>query len=371
MVSRRWGALALASTLLATSAGDARGDEPAPATPESVSPPRPPTRGRRVIATAAAILPGVIVRGSGHWLVDDRRTARRLLVIEGIGLGLAALGGIPLGISGGAEETLPGLALLVPATGLLVTTLAADIWGTAGGAGIAGTLAPPPALDVAAGYTFVGDPRVPFANLATVDATAWLGPAQLRASGWAGDAAWQARATAGVRVYGPRPRAAHAGDTSALDLTVSAAEERRAEQGLRIATGEAGVLARVDLARIGPTLHGTFATIGMGFGAERIRYTDSGAADTSGLMSARIGWGFVLGDMRGSARALETEIYYEHRRDTLAGGLTLHIPFNGFIGYLGVVTTAWQGRYGVSARIDAGSAYVATLAAHVRLPELP
>lgn len=337
-----------------------------------MAPPRPPTRGRRVIATAAAILPGVVVRGSGHWLVDDRRTAKRLLVIEGVGLGLAALGGLPLGISGGAEETLPGLALLVPATGLLFTSLAADVWGAAGGAGIAGTPAPPSALDASLGYSFVGDPRVPFANLATVDASAWLGPAQLRASGWLGDSTWQARATAGLRVYGPRPGARRDdGDTSALDLAVSVAEERRADQGLRIASGEAAVLAHIDLARIGPTLHGTFATIGMGFGAERVRYTASGTADTSGLMSARIGWGFVLGDLRGTGRALETEIYYEHRRDTLAGGLTLHIPFNGFIGYVGAVTTAWHGRYGVSARLDAGSAYVATIAAHVRLPELP
>ncbi|MBZ0234122.1 MAG: hypothetical protein K8M05_17460, partial [Deltaproteobacteria bacterium] len=147
------------------------------------------------------------------------------------------------------------------------------------------------------------------------------------------------------------------------------AEERRADQGVRVATGEVGVSARFDLVNIGPSLRGTFATIGAGLGAERIRYTAAGAADTSGLFSAHVGWGFVLGD--GVTRALETELYYEHRRDTLAGGLTPPIAYNGFIGYVGAVTTAWRGRYGVSARIDVGSAYVLSLAAHVRLPELP
>lgn len=362
MSSRRWGTLALASTLLAAM-GQVRAEEQRPTDDQ-----RRPTPGRRALAVGAAIFPGAIVHGSGHWILGDRRTAKRLLVMEGMGLGLAALGGIPLGITGGAGETLPGLALLVPAAGFLLTSFASDVWGAAGGEGIAGTLAPPPALDVSAGWTFVGDPRVPFAHLATADATGWLGPAQLRLSGWYGDGTWQTHAAAGLRVYGPRPGAPH-GDTSAVDIMVAAAEERRTDQGLRIATGEAGVLARLDLARIGPSLRGTFATMGLGFGAERIRYTANDTADTSGLFTGRIGWGFVLGDLR--TRALETELYYEHRRDTLAGGLTLHIPFNGFIGYVGAVTTAWHGRLGASARVEVGSAYVVSLAAHVRLPELP
>jgi hypothetical protein len=76
----------------------------------------------------------------------------------------------------------------------------------------------------------------------------------------------------------------------------------------------------------------------------------------------------VLGD--GVARSLETELYYEHGRDTLAGGLTLRLPANGFIGYVGAVTTAWRGRYGASVRLDVGSAYVLALSARIRLPEL-
>src|SRR5205085_11983475 len=143
---------------------------------------------------------------------------------------------------------------------------------------------------------------------------------------------------------------------------------RRRDQGLHIATFEGVVLAHIDLARIGPSLRGTFATLGTGLGVERVRFMANDVADNSSIFIGHIGWGFVLGD--GPARALETELYYDHRRDTLAGGLTIPVPSNGFIGYLGAVTTAWRGRYGLSARLDVGSAYVFTLSARTRLPEL-
>jgi hypothetical protein len=374
MTFRRGATLALASMLLVilstrAYADDASDDAPddAPDGAPAPSPP-PPSRARRVLAAGAAIVPGILVHGAGHWVAGDRKTAKRLLVLEGIGLGLAAAAGLPLGISGGAEETLPALPLLVPATGHLLTTVIADAWGAAGGARITGTPAPTQALDAGAGYTFLGDPRVPFANLATADATAWFGPLRAGASGWLGHGTWQARASFGVRLYGPRVGVAST-DVTTIDVIVAGAEEHRRDEGLRIATLEGGATARIDLARIGPSLRGTFATLGAGVGVERIRFMANAVADNSSLFTGRIGWGFVLGD--GRARALETELYYDHRRDTLAGGLTIPVPSNGFVGYLGAVTTAWRGRYGLSARLDVGSAYVFTLSARTRLPELP
>src|SRR5262245_354276 len=243
MTYRRGTALAVASTmlaalLLAVAPPAARADDVAtPPTITKPTPPRPPSRARRVLAAGAAIIPGAIVHGAGHWVAGDRKTAKRLLVLEGVGLGRAAAAGLPLGISGGAEETLPTLPLLVPATGLLFTTVIADVWGAAGGARIAGTPAPTQALDVGAGYTFVGDPRVPFANLATADATAWFGPLRTGASGWFGDGTWQARASLGLRVYGPRVGIA-AVDTTTIDVIVSGADENRRDDGLRIGTLE-------------------------------------------------------------------------------------------------------------------------------------
>src|SRR5688572_4496313 len=93
----RFGALVVTVAVL-TTAAPARGDG----------------ERKRGWAVGASILPGVVVHGSGLWVAGDRRGARRLAIAEAIGLGLAALGGLPIGISGGAPETMPGLALVIP-----------------------------------------------------------------------------------------------------------------------------------------------------------------------------------------------------------------------------------------------------------------
>lgn len=361
------GADAAAEDVAPVAAARDEADDAAAAAPPADPLPPEPSRARRALAVGAAVVPGVIVRGAGHWVAHDRRTARRLLWIEGAGLALAATGGLPLGISGGAGETLPGLVLLVPGAGLLIGSLAADIWGAAGGAAIAGTPAPPPALDVGLGWTYIVDPRVPFAHLATAEAELRHRRVRGAASGWLGDETWRARGAGGVRLVGPRPGERRA-DTTALDVEVAVAEERRAAQGLRIATAEASGLLRVDLQRVGPSLRGTFASFGLGLGAERVRYRATAAADTSSLFIGHLGWGLALGD--GRARALEVELYYQHRRDTLAGGLTPPTGANGFIGHVGAVATAWRAGWGATLRAEVGSAYVLSLAARVRLPEL-
>jgi len=353
MLSRRRAALVAAVSLAMVA--PARADESA-------------TRARRGLATGAAIVPGLLVRGAGHWVAGDRRTAKRLLLIEAVGLGLVAAGGIPVGLSGGAGETMPGLALLLPGSALLFTSIAADVWGAAGGACLTGEPLAPDVLALSLGYTFVADPRVEFANLATAGAEARLGHALLGASGWFGDQTWRARAAAGYRVFGAVPGDWASKGHDALDVIAAAAREDRGADGFAVTTTEAHVQGRVDLAHIGPSLRGTFVNLGLGLGLELIDYRAGNATDVSGLITGHFGWGFVVGD--GHARALEVELYYEHRRDTLAGGVTLPTPGNGFVGYFGAAATAWRDRWGLTATVDAGSAWVFALAARVRLPEV-
>jgi hypothetical protein len=353
MFARRRAALVAAVSLALVA--PARADEP----------PASPGGARRALAAGAAIVPGVIVRGAGHWVAGERRTARRLLLIEGLGLGLVAAGGIPIGVSGGAGESMPGLALLLPGSALLFTSIAADVWGAAGGAAIAGQPLTPDVLTLSLGYTFVADPRTPFANLATAAAEARLGRVMLGASGWFGDHTRRARATTGYRLLGPVPgQRGH----DALDLSVAVAHEARTAHGYAVTTAEAAMHGRLDLAHVGPSLRGSFVAFGLGLGTELIDYDAAGVTDTSGLVTGHFGWGFVLGD--GHARALEAELYYEHRRDTLAGGVTLPTPGNGFVGYFGGTVTAWRERWGLTATVDAGSAWIVALAARVRLPEV-
>ncbi len=372
---------ALVATLLTFAALPARAEEderPAPAAkphvqrstepvPSSTERARPST-GRRVLAGAAAVVPGVVVRGAGHYVAGDRRTAKRLLLIEGAGLVLAAAGGIPIGVSGAAGETMPGLALLLPGSALLFTSVAADFWGAAGGASLAGEPLMPDALSLSAGYTAVLDPRLPFTNLATLGVDARRGRGLAAASTWYGDGAWRAALTGGVRLFGPRPGERRA-DASSFDGVVTVAEERRDAGGYAITAGDVGVRGRLDLVRLAPSLRGSHVRGGIGLGAERIRYHATDVADLSGLITAHFAWGFTLGD--GGPRALEAELYYEHRRDTLAGGVTLPTPGNGFVGYFGATATAWRDRWGLTTTAEVGSAWVLSLAARMRITELP
>lgn len=363
MVVRRRGALAAVLALALAAPVTARADEPAPAAPP------PPSTARRALAITAAVVPGIVVRGAGHWTVRDRRAARRLLIIEGIGLGLAAAGAVPIALTGAAGETMPGLAVLVPGAGLLVGSLAADIWGAAGGAAVAGPPLAPHALELALGTAVLADPRVPFETLATAAVDVRRGAALGGVSGWVGDGAWQVGVSGGARVYGPRPGGPAPTDGTSLDLVLTAAEERRAAEDFTVTSFDAGVRARLDLFHVAPSLRGTFLRAGLGLGAERIRYPAVEVADVAGLFTGHFAWGFTLGD--GRRHSLEAELIYEHRRDTLAGGVTLPSTTNGFIGYFGASATGWRDRWGASFDIEAGSAWVFSLTARYRMPELP
>lgn len=359
---RRRGALAAVLALALAVPPSARADPP---------PPPPPSKARRALAITAAVVPGIVVRGAGHWTVRDRRAARRLLILEGIGLGLAVAGGAPIALSAAAGETMPGLALVVPGVGLFVGSFAADIWGAAGGAAIAGAPLPADELQLALGTTIVADPRVPFEALATAAVDARRGRAIGGVSGWLGDGTWQVGVTGAARVVGPRPGGAAPTDGTSLDLVLTAAEERRAAEDFSVTNFDAGVRARLDLFHVAPSLRGTFLRAGLGLGAERIRYPLAAvaAADVSGIFTGHFAWGFTLGD--GRRRALEAEVFYEHRRDRLAGGLTLPSTTNGFVGTFGASVAAWRDRWGLALDVEAGSAWVFSLAARHRMPELP
>ncbi|HVK75840.1 MAG TPA: hypothetical protein VM734_21060 [Kofleriaceae bacterium] len=328
----------------------ARAEEAAPADPAvEVTP------GRRALAITAALVPGVIVHGAGSWVAGERTTARRLASAQLAGLALAVAGGLPVGLSGGAAQTMPGLALILPGGGLLVTTWLADIYAAAGGERLGGRPAPPARLEAALGYTFVRDADLPIAHLAAGEATVRVGRAAAQLAAWAGDGAWRARLAAGARLYGPRPDAP-AADATAIDVEAGFAHEDRDVSSYAVRSGELIARGRYDLVRLAAPLAGSFATLGLGLGVEQVRYA-TGAADTGGLVAGRFGWGVYLG-----AGAGEVELYYEHRRDTLAGGLTPRLPFNGFFGHVGAAASGWRGAWGLAAGLEIGSAYVATLA---------
>ena len=71
--------------------------------------PGPPVLKRGPAATGAAIFPGVVVHGAGHFVAGNRRTGYRLLAMEGLGAGLTLGGFATLALTGASRHLSPHL----------------------------------------------------------------------------------------------------------------------------------------------------------------------------------------------------------------------------------------------------------------------
>ncbi len=309
---------------------------------------------RRTIATAVAILPGVVVHGAASWLKGDRRVGRRLFAAELVGFGLAAIAGATIGISGGAEEMMPALPFAIAGGGLISLSWFADVYNALELDRFANVPAPAPQLDAAAGYAFLGDPHSEVAHLATLDATARVRPGFASASAWLGNGGtWLARAELGAR----------AGDgVDRAEVSLALDERHFVDDGFDTRALEVAARGRYDLGHVGMSLEGAFVTGELGYGHQRVRYrVDDAPADAGGLFLGRFGFGAYFG------RNAEAEAYYDHRRDGLTGGLLLRVGANGFLGHVGVRAVAYRGRVGLDAGVEVGSAWLARLGVRFRL----
>ena len=87
--------------------------------------------------------------------------------------------------------------------------------------------------------------------------------------------------------------------------------------------------------------------------------------DGQTLVAARLGFGVYLpGDA-------EAELFYDHRRDRLAGSVFTESGVNGIFGHVGVRADVYRGRWGVGASVEVGSAWVTRVSLRARLGEGP
>ena len=83
-----------------------------------------------VLPGLAAVVPGLLLHGSGTYLAKDRRAAKRLAIANGVGLGTLLLSGTLLVVTGTARRLVGVLTpLAVAGTGVFVTTWLADLYG--------------------------------------------------------------------------------------------------------------------------------------------------------------------------------------------------------------------------------------------------
>jgi hypothetical protein len=358
----------LAALAIATSASHPAWAQ-APADRETT---RTPAKKRgRALPLAAAVVPGILVHGSGHFVAGERRAARRLLVMEGVGVGMFLAGGVPLLLTGASRHhAAPSVGLVVTGIGVFGLSWLADLYGAASGGLESPPLVPAP-IEIEAGYGYVYDPRFDYRQFAVVGGALRLGATRLAPSAWLAmdDDNQRVRLEAARRLLGAGS-ARSTGDGSNLEIVAAVTHHRHASDDFAVSTGEAGVAGRLDMARVGDSLAGSFADLSLGLGAELISYDAPGAgADLGEILLVRFGYGVTVG--RPGGLHGEASLYYDHRRDTFTGGLSPgNGPGSGFAGLFGADLLLYIGaRWGVRARFEQGAARVAHLGLLMRMGE--
>jgi hypothetical protein len=353
---------ATAAAASPTSTATAPAGEPTPAKPPP-DPPTPISPARRALATAAAVVPGVFLHGSGHFVAGQRAAAYRLLAMEGIGFAMAG-GGLSILAATGASRrfSAPLVAITALGAGLFLISSLADFYGVlAPDGGTGAPLLGAPIIETQLGVRYVYNPTFSYRGIVVQSIDLRWGPLRLMpsASFALDDVNARLRALASYRIGGPTPRARERGKTptdgSFFDIEGAVTNHSYAE-GFAITTLEASLHARLDAHRIAPSLRGSFIELGAGGGLELHRYR---GLETEGntILLARFAYGLYLG--RPPSPFGEAMVYYDHRHDDYAAGLKIEGLGSGVPGHFGARGTLFfTPEWGVMADAQVGSAYV-------------
>jgi hypothetical protein len=305
-----------------------------------------------------AVVPGVLVHGAGHYAAGDPKTARRLLVAEAVGLGGVLVPGALLAVTGASRRFVGLLAGgVVAGFGIFAISGLADIYGASGlPGGDPVTLAP--SLETKVGVVHVNDPIFRYRFFLDQGVQGRLGAWKLGGSGLSAldDRNSQVRLTGGVRGWGPGP-GRRARDGSFLDLDLALSRHFYGPESFTLWSGDVLLNGRLDLARVGPTLRGSFAEMGVGWALQVYQYRVPGAvADINELLLARFAFGWYLG--RPGGLNGEVAVGYDHRHDGLAAGLKLRGLGSGVAGHFEARGRVFRGAWGLGTEVQVGSAHV-------------
>lgn len=384
MSARVCGVGALACLLAWVSPRAARADDADPVVAKSAPAAAPastkqtPWRRRSPLAIGAAVLPGAIVHGSGHFAAGDPATGLTLLAAQGVGVGMLGVG-LGTVVASGASRKLvgPAAALIAFGGGLWFLTWLADIYGVS--APDAGTGSPRrelPVLETSTGYRYVYDPVFRPRGYVVESADLRLGRLRLRPEAWfaASDSVSRIELRGAGRIYGPLPRGAgrtRAPDGSSLDMEAAVSRHGFPAESFEIGAVEAQLAGRLDLARVSSTMRGSFAEASAGVALTRVAYDVARASpDFSELLLARFAWGLYLGNPSGVWG--EALVYYDHRHDGVLGGARLAGLGSGVPGSVGVSGKMYFTReWGVALDAGAGSGWMGGLSLLVRAGGAP
>jgi hypothetical protein len=326
--------------------------------------PEPLHERSRALPAAAAVVPGLVVHGTGHLALGESSTGKNLLLMEGIGLGLFLAGGATIVLSGASRYLVaPAATATMAGFGLFSTSYLADIYGAVsqdGGSTLSRYRAPA-RWETELGYRRISDSQFDYQDFLVQRVSRQVGPLRLSPSGWfdvRGDTA-RYRVESQYRLAGVTEEPAPA-DLSFLDVTLGFVHQRHRPEHFTKSLAELSLDARYDLARLGRTLRGSFVELAAGYAISRIDYDLSGFSvphDLEHLLLGRIGFGVTLRGL--SAPGSELLLYYDHRHDDYAAGLKIRGIGSGAVGHFGL-----SGRWffsesiGITGDVQAGSAYI-------------
>lgn len=318
----------------------------------------------RVLPVAAAVVPGVVVHGTGHLVLGESRTGRNLLLMEGVGLGLFLAGGVTIVLTGASRYFVaPAATATMAGFGLFSTSYLADVYGSLskdGGAALSRYRAPA-RWETELGYRRVSDAQFDYQDFLVQRVSRQIGPLRLSPSGWfdvRGDTA-RYRMESQYRLAGVTEEPAP-GDVSFIDVTLGFVHQRHRPEHFSKSSAELSIDGRYDLARLGRTLRGSFVELSAGYALGRIDYDLAGVSvphDLEHLLLGRIGFGVTLRGL--SAPGSELLLYYDHRHDDYAAGLKVTGLGSGVVGHFGL-----SGRWffnesiGIAGDVQVGSAYI-------------
>lgn len=287
----------------------------------------PADRPGSVLAALAAVFPGVLLPGAGHFVLGEREAGKNFLVLDAVALVLMGVGFGGQAVSGGADRLSP-LTLTPAVAGIALVSVGwlADLLGAAHGTRPwLEPHDPPGSLSLAAGYTGLFGAQLGFHHGLGLDASWRYG--SFSAQPWG-------LFDPSLSYYGAGAKLAlvlwRDADDAVTRLTARAAVAHHRFRFDRYSTtvGELHGELRLNLRHLSPTLHNVWMLVRLGAGLEGFAYDAKPFdwADLSPVLVLEVG---------GGARVHErvvVEFLYRSRKDELPGGIVIPGLFDSYLG---------------------------------------
>ena len=336
----------------------ARADDAPPSTPQPVP-------------ALAAVLPGALLHGSGHFALGERRTAYRLAAVEGLGLVVMVGGAATFRFTGAARGLAThAIAASLMGASLLLESWLADLYGVLLPEQVKGdVLRTAPLLEAELSTVYAAGPTVPPGVRVGSRVTTRLGPMALQFGASVAPAARYDRVESSLfyRPFGATP-CRPSTDGSFFELGATAHHERHGLSGFDVTGLELVAAGRLDLVRVGRTLRGTFAELSGGVSVRSLAFDHAPtSARPDHALLLRMAFGAAFGRFGDPFRG-EAKAYYDHRHDDDAGGLLNAGLISGVFGHLGVEgLLLHQSGWGARGYAETGTAAVVGLSLLYRI----